>query len=63
MSKKTTPGNQHAPLASPDFDRQVSGLLQSMYGAVESEGIPAKFLDLLEKLDHAERVQSPSKER
>lgn len=63
MSKNTTPVNHRATAATPDFDRQVSGLLQLMYGAVESEGIPEKFLDLLEKLDQAERAQSSGKER
>jgi hypothetical protein len=33
-----------------------------MYGAVESEGIPEKFLDLLEKLDRAERAQTKLKD-
>ncbi len=63
MSKKPTPVNDHVASGAQDFDRQVSGLLQSMYGAVESEGIPEKFLDLLEKLDQAERAQLPVKDR
>lgn len=63
MTKKNTPPNNQTSGAAQDFDRQVSGLLQSMYGAVESEGIPEKFLDLLEKLDQAERTQSPMKDR
>jgi Anti-sigma factor NepR len=43
---------------SPDMDRHINGMLQAMYGAVESEPIPERFLDLLEKLDAAERAQS-----
>jgi hypothetical protein len=58
MNKTPTPANQAASMPGQDFDRQVSGLLQSMYGAVESEGIPEKFLDLLEKLDRAEQAQA-----
>lgn len=34
---------------------QVNNLLKAMYGTVESEGIPERFLELLEKLDEAER--------
>ncbi len=63
MTKKNTPPSNPISGDAQDFDRQVSGLLQSMYGAVESEGIPEKFLDLLEKLDQAERAQSPTKDR
>jgi hypothetical protein len=62
MSKNPTPVDHQAAAPGQDFDRQVSGLLQSMYGAVESEGIPEKFLDLLEKLDRAERAQTKLKD-
>ena len=41
------------------LDQQLSGLLKSMYGAVENEPIPVKFLDLLERLDQAEKEQQP----
>lgn len=47
--------NQEAE-PSRDMDRQISGLLQAMYGSVESEPIPERFLDLLEKLDAAEKA-------
>ena len=40
----------------------ISRMLRSMYGAIESEGIPDRFLDLLEKLDAAEKAQTSSKE-
>jgi Anti-sigma factor NepR len=49
-------GVQHAE-GGRDMDRQISGLLQAMYGSVESEPIPERFLDLLEKLDAAEKAQ------
>ncbi len=35
----------------------ISRMLRSMYGSIESEGIPDRFLDLLEKLDAAEKAQ------
>jgi hypothetical protein len=36
----------------------ISRMLRSMYGSIESEGIPDRFLDLLEKLDAAEKAQT-----
>lgn len=39
---------------------QVNNLLKAMYGSVENQGIPERFLDLLEKLDEAERKHSAS---
>lgn len=63
MTKSPKTAKQGPAAPAPDFDRQVSGLLQSIYGAVESEGIPDKFLDLLEKLDQAERAQTAAKDR
>jgi Anti-sigma factor NepR len=36
----------------------ISRMLRSLYGSVESEGIPDRFLDLLEKLDAAEKAQT-----
>ena len=44
----------------PAMDGQINSLLKSMYGEVENEGIPERFLALLEKLDEAERKQSAS---
>jgi hypothetical protein len=39
----------------PDSGRAViSRKLRELYDAVQDEGIPDKFLDLLEKLDEAE---------
>jgi Anti-sigma factor NepR len=49
--------------SSARLQRQEDGLgpttdigvrLRALYGAVQDEGIPDKFLDLLEKLDAAE---------
>lgn len=39
---------------------QVNNLLKAMYGSVENEGIPERFLELLEKLDEAERKRAAS---
>lgn len=35
--------------------------LRALYGAVQDEGIPDKFIDLLEKLDAAEAQASKNK--
>jgi len=35
----------------------IGAKLRALYGAVQDEGIPDKFLDLLERLDSAERQQ------
>ncbi len=63
MTKIPNPINQGTSPPRQDFDRQISGLLRSMYGAVENEGIPERLLDLLEKLDQAERMQIDAKDR
>jgi Anti-sigma factor NepR len=42
-------------------DDPVGNRLRDLFTAIESQGIPDRFLDLLEKLDAAERVQDPSK--
>ncbi len=44
----------------PDHDdpnRIISQKLKALYDSVEQEGIPDRFLDLLEKLDQAEASQ------
>ena len=33
----------------------IGAKLRALYVSVQDEGIPEKFLDLLEKLDHAEQ--------
>lgn len=40
-----------------DPNRIISQKLKALYSAVEQEGIPDRFMDLLEKLDQAERRQ------
>ncbi len=45
----------------PDSGRAViSRKLRELYDAVQDEGIPDKFLDLLEKLDEAESKSKAS---
>ncbi len=41
-----------------DPNKIISLKLKALYSSVEQEGIPDRFLDLLEQLDEAERVQS-----
>lgn len=48
--------------ADPQPSDHISRMLRSMYGSIESEGIPDRFLDLLEKLDAAEKAQSSTSE-
>lgn len=42
-----------------DPNEAISRKLKLLYTAVEEEGIPDRFLDLLEKLDLAERASAP----
>lgn len=35
----------------------IGSRLRALYGAVQEEGVPDQLLDLLEKLDTAERTQ------
>ena len=41
-----------------EANRVISHQLKAMYREIEEEGIPDQFLDLLEKLDEAEKSQS-----
>lgn len=36
----------------------IGSRLRALYGAVQEEGVPDQLLDLLEKLDNAEKAQS-----
>ncbi|SFV29295.1 hypothetical protein SAMN05216456_0719 [Devosia crocina] len=36
----------------------IGSRLRALYGAVQEEGVPDQLLDLLEKLDNAERLHS-----
>lgn len=35
----------------------IGSRLRALYGAVQEEGVPDQLLDLLEKLDNAEKAQ------
>lgn len=39
----------------------IGNKLRALYGAVQSEGIPPKLLDLLEQLDDVEKQAKPAK--
>ncbi|CAN7228224.1 NepR family anti-sigma factor [Rhizobium sp. LjRoot98] len=39
-----------------DPNGQIASKLKALYSAIEQEPIPDTFLDLLEKLDQAERL-------
>jgi len=39
----------------PDPNTQISMKLRELYNSVQDEGIPDRFLDLLERLDEAEK--------
>ncbi|MFJ6323986.1 MULTISPECIES: NepR family anti-sigma factor [unclassified Rhizobium] len=41
-----------------DPNNQIGNRLRSFYSAMQDEAIPDRFLDLLEKLDQAERLAS-----
>ena len=41
----------------PDPNRIISQKLRALYSSVEQEGIPDRFVSLLEQLDEAERRQ------
>jgi len=39
----------------------IGNKLRALYGAVQSEGVPSKLLDLLEQLDEVEKQAKPAK--
>ena len=53
--------NQMTPARPQRFDdglgpnSDIGAKLRALYGSVQDEGIPDRFIDLLEKLDEAER--------
>lgn len=48
-------GNGEASFAALDPNASISRKLRDYYGALQEERIPDRFLDLLERLDEAER--------
>lgn len=47
-------------LGSPEQQTQITQKLRELYDSVQDEGIPDRFLDLLEKLDEAEKAANAS---
>ena len=47
-----------AGAAKNDANGIVASRLRALYQAVESEPVPQQFIDLLRRLDEAERAQS-----
>ncbi|WP_162252623.1 MULTISPECIES: NepR family anti-sigma factor [Rhizobium/Agrobacterium group] len=45
-----------AAVGATDPNGQIASKLKALYSSVEQEPIPDTFLDLLEKLDQAERL-------
>jgi hypothetical protein len=66
MSGKKMPqefaGRRGGGPEKPDPNRIISMKLKALFEAVEEEGIPERFLNLLERLDEAERKQSAESE-
>ena len=60
--------NQVTPARPRRFDdglgpnSDIGAKLRALYGSVQDEGIPDRFLDLLEKLDEAERQDASQPE-
>lgn len=50
-----TPGRMRRSDDGLGPNSDIGAKLRALYGAVQDEGIPDKFLDLLEKLDQAEQ--------
>ena len=66
--KNNSHPHENAGTAEPIMDgeseaaqSQISQQLRQLYQSVQDEGIPDKFLDLLSKLDEAEKAQSGGK--
>lgn len=60
--KKDNLVNQERMRVQPDDGlgptSDIGSRLRALYGAVQEEGVPDQLLDLLEKLDNAERAQT-----
>lgn len=61
MTKDNLVNQQRMRLQSDDGlgpTSDIGSRLRALYGAVQEEGVPDQLLDLLEKLDNAERAQT-----
>ncbi|MCL6705851.1 hypothetical protein M8R20_02450 [Pseudomonas sp. R2.Fl] len=64
MAQEQKPGGNRQPNDSEivqGFDRMISSKLRRLYDDVVEEGTPDRLLDLLEKLEAAERAAEKSK--
>lgn len=60
MSYKVGAGSDAArPVRADNPNAQIATKLRALYHSVQEEGIPDRFLDLLEKLDAVERKSMP----
>jgi len=50
----------HTSFSGLDPNASISRKLRDYYGALQDEAIPDRFLDLLERLDAAERKAQPT---
>jgi formate dehydrogenase maturation protein FdhE len=56
MSKRTSQnGTEPLQATATEAAQQITDRLRQLYESVQAEGIPDKFLDLLERLDEAEQ--------
>ncbi|WP_193172654.1 NepR family anti-sigma factor [Nisaea nitritireducens] len=54
--QKTTGSARPSAQKTDDVNAQISSKLHQLYETVREEEIPDRFLDLLEKLDEAEKA-------
>ena len=57
-----TPAHPRRPDDGLGANSDIGAKLRALYTSVQDEGIPDKFLDLLEKLDRAEKKTDVSAE-
>lgn len=57
-----TPAHPRRPDDGLGANSDIGAKLRALYTSVQDEGIPDKLLDLLEKLDHAEKKTDVSAE-
>ena len=60
LDKLSTDDQEETPVVSAITRAVISRKLRELYSAVQDEGIPDRFLDLLEKLDEAEQKAKAS---
>ena len=67
MTKDIRASQQRKPLRARRADdglgpnSDIGSRLRALYGSIQDEGVPAQFLDLLERLDGAEQAHAAGK--